>query len=132
MNWNLLKDAIRRSPNRASRPVAMMAMALLTMVGVGGPADAQMTKQEIIGKIERDFGVQVLKVGAAKGLGRDVLAVTVINPPGNFNEALQVNTIAVDAKSGNLVPVVAETPQGLRHSAPAVMRRTSPRTDEKP
>ncbi len=132
MNWNLLKDAIRRSPNRAFRPVAMMTMALLTVVCVGGPAHAQLTEQEIIGKIERDFGVQVLKVGPAKDMGRDVLAVTVINPPGNFNEALQVNTIAVDARSGNLVPVVAETPQGLRHSAPAVMRRTSPRTAETP
>lgn len=102
------------------------------MVGVGGPAHAQMTEREIIGKIERDFGVQVLNVGPAKDMGRDVLAVTVINPPGNFNEALQVNTIAVDARSGNLVPVVVETPQGLRHSAPAVMQRTSPRTDKTP
>ncbi len=132
MNWILLKDAIRRSPNRAFRPVAMMTMALLAMVGVGGLAHAQLTEQEIIGKIERDFGVQVLKVGPAKDMGRDVLAVTVINPPGNFNEALQVNTLAVDARSGRLVPVAAQTPQGLRHSAPAVMRRTSPRTDKTP
>lgn len=132
MNWNLLKDAIRRSPNRAFRPVAMMTMALLTVVGVGGLAHAQLTEQEIIGKIERDFGVQVLKVGRAKDMGRDVLAVTVINPPGNFNEALQVNTLAVDVRSGNLVPVVAQTPQGLRHSAPAVMWRKSPRTDQTP
>ncbi len=132
MRWNLLDDAFRRGQNPGLRPAVIMAVALLTFLGVGGLALAQMSKQEIIAKIERNFGVKVLKVGPAKSMGQKVLAVTVINPPGNFNEAFQVNTIAIDARTGKLVPVVVETPQGLRHSAPAVMRRTSPRTAETP
>ena len=132
MRSNLLAVAIRRSRNPALRSLAIMTMISLMMFGLESYAHAQMTRQQIIGKIERDFGVEVLKVGPAKDMGPNVLAVTVINPPGDFNEAFQVNTLAVDAKSGELVLVAAQTAQGSRHAAPPVTQRTSPLLGETP
>ena len=132
MRSNLLAVAIRRSRNPALRSLAIMTMISLMMFGLESYAHAQMTKRQIIGKIERDYGVEVLKVGPAKDMGPNVLAVTVINPPGDFNEAFQVNTLAVDAKSGELVLVAAQTAQGSRHAAPPVTQRTSPLLGETP
>ncbi len=37
-----------------------------------------------------------------------------MNPPGNFNEALQVNTLMVDRQTGELVPQFRHAPSGLR------------------
>lgn len=132
MRSNLLCDAIRRSRGLALRSLAIMTLIFLMMFGIGGSAHAQMTRQQIIGKIERDYGVEVLKVGPAKDMGPNVLAVTVMSPSGDFNEAFQVNTLAVDAKSGELVLVGAQTAQGYRHSAPPVTQRTSPLMGETP
>ena len=128
----LLSDAIRRSRGLALRSGVMMTMVFLTMFGIGFPAHAEMTKQQIMGKIERDFGVKVLNVQPARDIGENVLAVTVINPSGDFNEAFQVNTLAVDKQSGELVPVESQTRQGYRHSAPPVTFRTSPRIADTP
>ncbi len=127
-----LGNAIRRSRGLALRSAAMMTLVLLTMFGIGVSAHAQMTKQQIMRKIERDFGVKVLKVQPAKDMGPNVLAVTVMNPPGDFNEAFQINTLAVDKQSGKLVLVEAQTQQGYRHSAPPVTFRASPRTAKTP
>lgn len=128
----LLDDATPLSRNPALRSVVNAALVFLTVLGISVSAHAQMTRQQIIGKIERDYGVEVLKVGPAKDMGPNVLAVTVMNPPGDFNEAFQVNTLAVDAKSGELVLVAAQTAQGSRPAAPPVTQRTSPLMGETP
>lgn len=127
-----LGNVIRRSRGLALRSAAMITVVFFTMFGIGVPAQAELTNQQVMEKIEQDFGVKVLKVQPAKDIGGNVLAVTVMNPPGDFNEAFQINTLAVDKRSGELVPVEAQTQQGYRHSAPPVTFRTSPRTAETP
>ncbi len=128
----LSADAPRRGHTLALRPAAMMAVALPVLFGFGVAAHAQMSEQRIIGKIERDFGVEVLKVGPAKNIGPNVLAVTVMNPSGDFNEAFQVNTLAVDAMTGKLVRLEIPTGQGGGQSAPPVTVRTKPRLAHTP
>ena len=123
---------IIQSRDLPARLLAMIVVVVLTLFGTGVPAQAEMTKQQIIGQIERDYSVKVLGVRQGEKMGKGVFSVTVMNPPGNFNEAFQINTIAFDVKSGKLVPVAAQTPQGYRLPAPAVTLRTSPRTAETP
>ena len=128
----LSADAPRRGRTPARRPAAMMAVVLAALFGFGVAAQAQMTERQISGKIERDFGVEVLKVGPAKNLGPQVLAVTVMNPSGDFNEAFQVNTLAVDARTGKLLRLEIPAGRGDGQSAPPVAIRTKPRLAETP
>ena len=122
---------MKRKALRTTALVAAMALGA-ALFGTGFPAHAQMTERQIIAKIEGNFGVKVLNVQAAKNIGENVLAVTVMNPPGNFNEAFQINTLAVDKRSGNLVPVEAQTKQGYRHGPWPVTSRASPRLADTP
>ncbi len=126
------QGAPRRDRTPARRPVAMMAVVLPVLFGFGVAAHAEMTERQIIVKIERDFGVEVLKVGPAKNIGPQVMAVTVMSPPGDFNEAYQVNTLAVDARTGKLVRLDIPTGRGDGQSAPPVTVRTKPRVAETP
>ena len=66
------------------------------------------TAQQVAKKIEAGFGVRVLKVRRSQVDGRAVFLVTVMNPGGDFNEAFQITTLAVDVKTGKLV-------SGFRH-----------------
>jgi len=109
--------------------LAVLMVGLLMIVGTA-EARAAMSPAEIAAKIERRFGVSVLKVAPAALPEKGTLAVTVMNPPGAFNEAFQVNTIAVDANTGELVPVYRQTDNGLRMAAPPVTIRTRPLTAE--
>ncbi len=128
----LSAGAPRRGRTPARRPAAMMAVVLPVLFGFGVAAQAQMTERQIIVKIERDFGVEVLKVGAAKNIGPQVLAVTVMNPSGDFDEAFQVNTLAVDARTGKLVRLEIPTGRGDGQWAPPVTIRTKPGLAEMP
>lgn len=49
------------------------------------------------------YGVQVLRVTPIERDGKNLFAVVVMNPGGNFNEAFQVTTLIVDADTGDLV-----------------------------
>ena len=128
----LSADAPRRGRTPARRRAAMMAVVLPVLIGFGVAAHAEMSERQISGKIERDFGVEVLKVSPAKNIGPHVLAVTVMNPSGDFNEANQVNTLAVDARTGKLLRLEIPTGRGDGQSAPPVTIRTKPRLAETP
>jgi uncharacterized membrane protein YkoI len=68
------------------------------------PAIAALSADQVKARIAKDFGVKVLRVRPGKDRGRNVYLVTMMNPGGDFNEAFQVNTIIVDAETGQLVP----------------------------
>lgn len=91
-------------------------------------AYAAMSEQEVWAAVERDYGVQVLRIRPDTDDGRNVFLVTVMNPPGDFNEAFQVNTLMVDAETGQLVLQYRHGPSGHRFSdAPShVPNRQSP------
>lgn len=69
------------------------------------PVAAQPTSvQQIADRIAKDYGVKVLKTTEGKEDGKPVLFVTVMNEGGNFNNAFQVTTLAVDPATGDLIP----------------------------
>ena len=90
------------------RPLAVAAMAMAAAIGVLSAADAQVTARQASRQFAESYGVQVLKVRSAEIDGKRVYLLTVMNPKGDFNEAFQVNTVAVDAGTGNLIA-------GFRH-----------------
>ncbi|MEX0923193.1 MAG: hypothetical protein WD489_04030 [Rhodovibrionaceae bacterium] len=85
-----------------SRSLAGLASLALLIV-LSGPA-AAMTQQEAAEKIAEEYGVEVLKTDALLQDGRAVILLTVMQPGSDDNAAFQVNTIAVDAKTGELIP----------------------------
>ncbi len=90
------------------RPLAVAAMAMAAAIGVLSAADAQVTARQASRQFAESYGVQVLKVRSAEIDGKLVYLLTVMNPKGDFIEAFQVNTVAVDADTGNLIA-------GFRH-----------------
>ncbi len=91
-------------------------------------SQAAMSEDQVRTAIERDYGVQVLRISPGTADGRNVFVVTVMNPPGDFNEAFQVNTLMVDAETGRLVPQFRHLPSGQSFSGAArnVPNRQSP------
>jgi hypothetical protein len=86
-----------------------------------GPAAAmaQMSEQQLRAGVEQTYGVRVLKMKSETVAGRRAFLATVMNPGGAFNEAFQVNTIAIDAATGKLIP-------GFRHQASGLVKNQSP------
>lgn len=83
-----------------------VAAALLAGSLAGGalsPA-AALTQEEAAEKVAEEYGVEVLKTDAALDGNRPIILLTVMQPGGNDNAAFQVNTIAVDAKTGEVIP----------------------------
>ena len=86
------------------RALNWLATALVgAIVSLAAPAGAEMSVDAVKQKIEADYAVTVLRVKPMTDGGRRVFAVTIMNPGGDFNEAFQVNTIVIDAETGNLV-----------------------------
>ncbi len=102
------------------------------IVLVAAPARAEMSADAVKQKIEADYAVTVLRVKPMTGGGRRVFAVTIMNPGGDFNEAFQVNTIVIDAETGQLIIQYRQGPGGLRSAAPPVSSRTGPSTASTP
>ena len=72
-------------------------------------SEAQLSEAQVKEQLEKAYGVMVLRVRALDDQGKAAYAVTMMNPPGNFNEALQVNTIVVDRETG--APISQYRPQ---------------------
>ncbi len=92
-------------------------VAALLLVGAlfgSAPALAQMSGEEIAKAVAETYGVTVLRTVAAEDDGTPVYLVTFMSPGGNFNEAFQVSTIAVDAKTGKLISQFRHGPSGHR------------------
>ncbi|MCG8593158.1 MAG: hypothetical protein MI785_02110 [Kiloniellales bacterium] len=77
-------------------------------------AAASVTQKEAELKVAEDFGVEVLSKRTRAGDidGRAVWFLTVMNPGGTSNGAFQVNTLAVDRKTGKLVPAFRHRSSG--------------------
>lgn len=91
--------------------------AILPLAGMllgAAPALSEMSKEEIAKAVGEAYGVTVLRVVAAEDDGRAVYLVTFMSPGGNFNEAFQVSTIAVDAATGKKVSQFRHGPSGYR------------------
>ncbi len=115
------------------RALIWFAIALVgTIALLATPARAEMSVDAVIQKIEADHAVTVLRVTPMTDDGRPVFAVTIMNPGGAYNEAFQVNTIVIDAETGQLIIQYRQGPGGLRPAAPPVSSRTGPSTASTP
>lgn len=100
------------------RYTGFMAVAAIAVAAASGwppsPVSAQalMSSEAARGAIERDFGVEVLRIEEAEIDGRPAFLLRVMNPEGDFNEAFQVNTLAVDRATGELIPTFRNGPSG--------------------
>lgn len=72
-----------------------------------------MSEQQLRAGIERTYNVRVLKMRPGNVAGRRAFIATVMNPGGDFNEAFQVNTLAIDAATGKLISGFRHRPSGL-------------------
>lgn len=87
--------------------------ALVLAVGFAvSPARAQVSDSAAAQEVARTFGVEVLRVAAGEVDGTKVWLITVMNPPGDDNAAFQVNTLAVDQRTGALVPAFRHRSSG--------------------
>ena len=100
------------------------------IVGASAVAQAAMTKDQVVQKIEKAFNVKVLRVEPTTEDGKALFAVTVIGAGGNWNHAFQVNTIAVDAATGEPVLQYRHGKSELHKPPPFVGERTAPLTAE--
>lgn len=88
---------------KARRPAAaLLAVGAFVLAGLS-PA-AALTQKEAAEQIAEEYGVEVLKTDATLDGNRPIILLTVMQSGGNDNAAFQVNTIAVDAKSGEVIP----------------------------
>jgi hypothetical protein len=78
---------------------------------VAGPVLA-ITPDEAKQKIEKAYGVQVLKVAPTEIDGRPAFAVRAMEKDTRTNGGFGVTTLIVDAESGQLVPAFRHQPSG--------------------
>ena len=105
---------------RKYRVMARLVTILTAAVFAVAAAAAQTPgEKQIAERIAKEYNVQVLKVAKGEEDGKPVLYVTVMNKPGNANNAFQVNTLAVDPASGDLIPQYRTTPTGQELSGAA-------------
>jgi uncharacterized membrane protein YkoI len=102
------------------------------------PAPEPALGEEEARRLVRDgLGVEVLSAELVERDGRPVYALTVMNPPGDYNGAMMVRTLLVDGATGGLLGEVPDAPRtaseqgsglsraaGLEGSGPEARRRT--------
>lgn len=88
----------------------MRLIAAVVLTFAAGAAAAA-SPDEVKQKIEKEYGVQVLKVTPADMDGKKVYDVRVMRKNGG-NGAFGVTSLAVDAESGKLVPVFRHKASG--------------------
>ncbi len=90
---------------RFSRTLVLAFLTVVLLVsGAPDRGSAAVSEAEVKADIESRFAVEVLRVRADTIDDRAVWMVTVMNKGGNDNAAFQVNTLAVDRATGELVP----------------------------
>ena len=80
-----------------------LAVSVLLLT-VPGPTLAAVSEAAAVESLEATYGVRAIKVRSGEIEGRKVWLITVMNPGGDSNAAFQVNTLAVDQETGELVP----------------------------
>lgn len=85
------------------RKLATAAGLCGALLLASGAAWAQVSEGDVRAQIEALYPVQVLKLEEAEVDGEAAYLLTVMNEGGDFNEAFQVNTLAVRQSDGTLI-----------------------------
>jgi hypothetical protein len=100
----MFMDAVRQNLHRMRMTMAL-AMGLAVFAALmPSPSQAAVSSEDAARKVAEQFSVKVLKVRAAVLDSIPVWLITVMTAGGNNNDAFQVNTLAVDQDSGELIP----------------------------
>ena len=99
--------------------------------------DPALGEEEVRRLVHEGLGVDVLMAETVERDGSQVYALTVMNPPGDYNGAFMVRTLLVDGTTGDLLGEVPHTPRaagtdlspgapaaGPDSSGPEIRRRT--------
>jgi hypothetical protein len=89
---------------RSGRLLRGGLLAIGVLIGGGVSSAAALTQEEAAAQIAEEYGVEVLKTDAVLQGDQPIILLTVMEPGGNDNAAFQVNTIAVDAETGEVIP----------------------------
>lgn len=111
----LHRTSCRRAGGRfLAVPRALVVAVILVAATAGTPASAQrLTAAAAAQKVEDTYGVEALRVREMRMEdGQLAYAVTVMAPGGDTNDAFQVTTLLIDARTGELVPQYRHTPTG--------------------
>lgn len=73
--------------------------------------------------VRESLGVEILHVEVVERDGEPAYAITVMNPPGNQNDALRVATLLFDGATGSLL---GQQPAAPRTDAPGLSTATTP------
>ncbi len=102
-----------RAGTRASRIGIGVGLALVMAIGLAsGASAAEVDAAAVRASIEKKYNVKVLKINAVTVDGKSAFKVTVMYPGGDFNTAFQVNTLIVDANTGEAIPVFRHLASG--------------------
>ncbi len=101
------------------------------------PQAPALGEDEIRAIVAESLGVEILAVEVVEHDGAAAYAITVMNPPGNRNDAFQVATLLFDGATGSLLgqqptaprvaapaAVTAPPPHGFAGSGPEIRRRS--------
>lgn len=83
--------------------IILVAVAV-TMGSSAAMAESLMTEAKARQEIEARYSVQVLGIQKATEGNTPIFIIKLMNKGGNFNEAFQVNTVAMDRRTGKLIP----------------------------
>lgn len=70
-----------------------------------------LSEDEVRTLVQDSLGVEVLRAELLERDGQPVYALTVMNPPGNYNSAFMVRTILIDGMTGGIVGEVPQVPR---------------------
>lgn len=83
-------------------------------------------EDEVRRLVQEGLGVDVLSAELVEHDGQPVYALTVMNPPGDYNGALMVRTLLVDGATGGLLGQVPHAPRAAEPSLTQDARAAGP------
>jgi len=103
----------------SGRTIASFVAALA--LGLTLPA-AAFTEADARKLVEDAYKVQVLRSAKADHEGKAVYRLTIMTPKADYNAAMQVSVITVDAANGQILPIYRHRTSGLDDNASPMMR----------
>ena len=115
---------VQGQPARADELIRQIEAIQQRSLAESAPDQQPALGEEEVRRLVREgLGVDVLSAELVERDGQPVYALTVMNPPGNYNGAFMVRTLLVDGATGGLLGQVPDTPRAgdpdLSPGAPA-------------
>lgn len=107
-----------------SRPICVALTVIILGMGAflfspAARAQSLLSEAEVRQTIVDRYGVQVLRIEEVERDGVPVFILKVMNPAGNFNEALVVSTLLMNRQNGQLISQFRHGRSGVIDSAGA-------------